>query len=46
VDKNCTNLLAYIKQWLDVSENHVLARNIAKIRQSHEELGMAEFAKY
>jgi hypothetical protein len=37
-DKNNTNLLADVKQWMDVSKNHVLQRNMSKIKQSHEEI--------
>jgi hypothetical protein len=32
LNKNYTSLLADVKQWMDVSENRVLQRNMAKIR--------------
>jgi hypothetical protein len=32
LNKNYTSLLADVKQWMNVSENRVLQRNMAKIR--------------
>jgi uncharacterized membrane protein YgaE (UPF0421/DUF939 family) len=42
-DKNYTDLLRDVKQWVDATDKRLLEHNMTKMRKNHEELVVAEF---